>query len=101
MPAEPLRVGDREKIFLSGIVLAAGASARMGRPKQMLPYGDSTLTGTVTRCLLQAGVDGVVVVTRAALVGALDLPDDVRIRVALNEVTDSEIQTFGITRSHQ
>ena len=39
MPAEPLRVGDREKIFLSGIVLAAGASARMGRPKQILSLG--------------------------------------------------------------
>lgn len=35
--------------FLSGVILAAGASTRMGRPKQLLPLGD--------RCLLQHVVD--------------------------------------------
>jgi molybdenum cofactor cytidylyltransferase len=35
--------------FLSGIILAAGASTRMGRPKQLLPLGD--------RCLLQHVID--------------------------------------------
>jgi molybdenum cofactor cytidylyltransferase len=35
--------------FLSGIILAAGASTRMGRPKQSLPLGD--------RCLLQHVID--------------------------------------------
>jgi molybdenum cofactor cytidylyltransferase len=39
----------RERPFLSGIVLAAGASVRMGRPKQLLPLGD--------RCLLERVVD--------------------------------------------
>jgi molybdenum cofactor cytidylyltransferase len=35
--------------FLSGIILAAGASTRMGRPKQLLRLGD--------RCLLQYVID--------------------------------------------
>jgi len=35
--------------FLSGVILAAGASTRMGRPKQLLPLGD--------RCLLQHVID--------------------------------------------
>lgn len=44
MPAEePPLVGSRERIFLSGIVLAAGASTRMGRPKQLLPLGGRSL----------------------------------------------------------
>ncbi len=29
--------------FVSGLVLAAGGSSRLGRPKQLLPYGDGTL----------------------------------------------------------
>jgi molybdenum cofactor cytidylyltransferase len=29
--------------FVTGLVLAAGGSSRLGRPKQLLPYGDATL----------------------------------------------------------
>ena len=32
-----------------GIVLGAGASRRLGRPKQTLPLGDTTLLGWVVR----------------------------------------------------
>lgn len=44
MPAEePPLAGSRERVFLSGIILAAGASTRMGRPKQLLPLGGRSL----------------------------------------------------------
>jgi len=33
--------------FVTGLVLAAGGSSRLGRPKQLLPYGDGTLLGHV------------------------------------------------------
>jgi len=33
--------------FVTGLVLAAGGSKRLGRPKQLLPYGSSTLLGHV------------------------------------------------------
>jgi molybdenum cofactor cytidylyltransferase len=33
--------------FVTGLVLAAGGSSRLGRPKQLLPYGDETLLGHV------------------------------------------------------
>jgi len=46
--------------FVSGIVLAAGVSSRMGRPKQLLPLGD--------RCLLQHVVDAVAASSLAELV---------------------------------
>ena len=29
--------------FVTGLVLAAGGSSRLGQPKQLLPYGDATL----------------------------------------------------------
>jgi molybdenum cofactor cytidylyltransferase len=43
MPPSP---ADREP-FVAGLVLGAGGSARLGRPKQLLPYGDTTLLGHV------------------------------------------------------
>ena len=37
MPSPPA------EIFVTGLVLGAGGSKRLGRPKQLLPYGDRTL----------------------------------------------------------
>jgi molybdenum cofactor cytidylyltransferase len=43
-----------EAITTIGLVLAAGGSSRLGRPKQLLPYGDGTLLdhtlGVARRC---------------------------------------------------
>lgn len=50
-----------------GIVLAGGKSSRMGRPKALLPIGRSgeTFFDRLTRTLLDAGVEDVVVVVGA------------------------------------
>jgi molybdenum cofactor cytidylyltransferase len=56
--------------FVTGLVLAAGASRRLGRPKQLLPFGAGTLLDHVMQvarscefdqllCVLGAGADGV------------------------------------------
>jgi molybdenum cofactor cytidylyltransferase len=42
----PRSRADREP-FVAGLVLGAGGSARLGRPKQLLPYRDGTLLGHV------------------------------------------------------
>jgi molybdenum cofactor cytidylyltransferase len=34
---------SRADVFVTGLVLGAGGSTRLGRPKQLLPYGDETL----------------------------------------------------------
>ena len=34
-------------MFVTGLVLAAGGSSRLGRPKQLLPFGSGTLLGHV------------------------------------------------------
>jgi molybdenum cofactor cytidylyltransferase len=49
-----------------GIVLGAGISRRLGRPKQTLPLGDTTLLGWTVRAAESSGVDRVVVVVGAS-----------------------------------
>jgi molybdenum cofactor cytidylyltransferase len=64
----PARSGARGSLFTAGLVLAAGGSSRLGRPKQLLPLGDSTLLGTVLDNARRCGFDQLVV----ALGGAAD-----------------------------
>jgi molybdenum cofactor cytidylyltransferase len=50
-------------IMIPAIVLAAGRSSRMGRPKATLPAGDGlTFLTRIVRTLLASGVDDVIVV---------------------------------------
>ena len=47
---------------ISGLLLAAGLSTRMGEPKQLLPFGESTIVETVVDNMLAAKFDTVIVV---------------------------------------
>jgi molybdenum cofactor cytidylyltransferase len=49
--------------MIGAVVLAAGRSQRMGRPKMTLPWGDTTVIGQVASVLLSAKLKDVVVVT--------------------------------------
>ena len=49
--------------MISAVVLAAGRSTRMKRSKLMLPWGNSTVIGSILATLAGAGVDNVVLVT--------------------------------------
>lgn len=53
--------------MIVGIVLAGGKSSRMGRPKALLPIGSGgdTFFDRVTRTLLEAGIEDVIVVVGA------------------------------------
>lgn len=59
---------------LSAIVLAAGASSRMGQPKALLPIGPAgePFVRQIVETLVRAGLSSVVVVTREDLRGALE-----------------------------
>ena len=50
---------------LSGVLLAAGASSRLGRPKQLLVWKGEPLVRRAARAALDAGVDELIVVIGA------------------------------------
>ena len=52
--------------MISAIILAAGASKRMGQPKMLLPWGTLTVIEHVITTFLNAGVEEVLVVTGGA-----------------------------------
>ena len=47
---------------IAGVVLGAGKSSRFGTPKQLLPFGDTTLLGQAVRNANASALDRVVVV---------------------------------------
>jgi molybdenum cofactor cytidylyltransferase len=73
---------------VAGLVLAAGGSSRLGRPKQTLPYRDSTLLGHVLDGARACGFDQLLV----ALGGAAD---EVRAKVDLTGTTVAENPAYG------
>lgn len=63
--------------FVTGIVLGAGGSRRLGRPKQLLPYGGVTLLDHTVNTARACGFDQIVVPIGGA-------SDEVRARVDLS-----------------
>ena len=75
--------------FVSGLVLAAGASTRLGRPKQLLPFGSTTLLGAVVaEASAAAALDELVVVLGGAAA-------EVRRQVDLGRAKVTENPEFG------
>ena len=66
----------RAESFVTGLVLGAGGSRRLGRPKQLLPYGERTLLEHTVATARACGLDQLVVPIGGAA-------DEVRERVDL------------------
>jgi molybdenum cofactor cytidylyltransferase len=64
----------RAETFVTGLVLGAGGSTRLGQPKQLLPYGERTLLGHALDTARHCGFDQLVVPIGGAA-------DEVRARV--------------------
>jgi molybdenum cofactor cytidylyltransferase len=68
-----------------GIVLGAGASKRLGRPKQTLPFGETTLLGHVLRDVEGSSLERVVLVVGGAADDALAQIEPRRAEVVRND----------------
>jgi molybdenum cofactor cytidylyltransferase len=51
----------------SAVILAAGKSVRMGQPKMLMPWGDTTVLEKVIQTLQFAGVEDIVLVTNSRI----------------------------------
>ena len=74
--------------FVTGLVLGAGGSKRLGRPKQLLPYGGGTLLGHVVGVARACPFDQLVV----AIGGSAE---DVRVSVDLAGVDVVVNEDYG------
>jgi len=52
--------------MISAVILAAGESRRMGQPKMLLPWGETTVLEHVVSIFMKAGVEDILVVTGGA-----------------------------------
>jgi molybdenum cofactor cytidylyltransferase len=69
-----------------GVVLGAGSSTRLGRPKQTLPFGDRTLLAHVVGDIEASGLDRVVLVLGGASAEvAASLPHTNRAEIVRND----------------
>lgn len=73
---------------VTGVVLAAGSSSRLGTPKQVLPYRDTTVLGASLNVARACGFDQIIV----TLGGAEPL---VRDTVALDGIDVVSVDDFG------
>jgi molybdenum cofactor cytidylyltransferase len=73
----------------TGLVLAAGGSKRLGRPKQLLPYGDATLLDHTLATARACGFDQLICVIGGGAV------DGIRATVDLSGADVLENDRFG------
>ena len=67
---------------ISAVILAAGKSVRMGEPKMLLPWGNTTVLGKVIETLQSAGVEDITLVTNSTI--ALQITN-YRLPITLND----------------
>jgi molybdenum cofactor cytidylyltransferase len=72
-------------VRIAGLILAAGESSRMGRPKALLPWGDTTLVRWQVDQMRQAGVEDVIVVLGHDAPPIAEALRDAPARIVLNE----------------
>ena len=75
-------------MFVTGLVLAAGGSKRLGAPKQLLPYGEATLLDHVLDTARDCAFDQLLCVIGGSA-------EEIRSRVDLSGVTTVENDHFG------
>lgn len=75
-------------MFATGLVLAAGSSRRLGRPKQLLPYRGTTLLSATLKTARECAFDELIVTLGGAA-------REIRRQIDFSDVRVVEISDFG------
>ncbi|MBI5962194.1 MAG: nucleotidyltransferase family protein [Chloroflexi bacterium] len=70
---------------ISAIILAAGQSKRMGQPKMLLPWGNTTVLGKVIETIENAGIEDILVITGGARDAVEKLITNYQLRIIHNQ----------------
>ena len=71
--------------MITAVILAAGASKRMGQPKMLLPWGNGTVLTQVITVFQNAGIEDILVITGGARQQVEELVSSLSVRTAYNE----------------
>lgn len=71
--------------MISALILAAGESKRMGTPKMLLPWGNTTVLGHVISTYRSAGIEDLLIVTGGAHEQVEDIVDLFNVRSVFNQ----------------
>jgi molybdenum cofactor cytidylyltransferase len=81
---------------IAAVVLAAGLSRRMGQPKMVLPWGNTTVIGRVVQTLIDAGLSQILVVTGGARNRVEDALRDLPVRTVNNPRYEQDHMAFSL-----
>ena len=70
---------------ITALILAAGQSTRMGQPKMLLPWGETTVLGQVIETIQRAGIAEILVVTGGARADVESIAEKYGVRTIFNE----------------
>lgn len=70
---------------VAAVILAAGMSKRMGEPKMILPWGNTTVIGQVVQILQEAGITEIVIVTGSDRKMVEEALKDLGVKTVFNE----------------
>lgn len=74
---------------IGALIMAAGLSTRMGRPKMLLPWSWSTVIETVVNAYISAGIEEIVVVTGGTRHELEELLSILPVRLVFNPLFDN------------
>ena len=69
---------------ITGILLAAGLSTRMGQPKQLMPFGESTIIETVVDNMINAKFNDITVIVGHCAEKIRDILKDRKVKIVYN-----------------
>jgi molybdenum cofactor cytidylyltransferase len=82
--------------MISAVILAAGQSRRMGQPKMLLPWGNTTVLGKVIEMIRYAGIDDVLIVTGGAKAEVEKSIRHYAVRIAHNDNKGEMLESIQI-----